>query len=221
MILEEFSLHLRSNASPSRAKEMAAYMRDKFSYLGLSSTQRRDVLAPFKAQLKELSYHDFLNLICALWEEPEREFQYAAIDLWKWRKNKVQEDDIPLIETFIATKSWWDTVDLIASNIAGQYAMRYPNSFEPYRKKWIQSDNLWLNRSAMIYQLKHKDKLDEAKLTESILPHLNVNDQFIQKAIGWSLRQHSRVNHEWVMEFVQLHNIQGLAQREALRLIKD
>ena len=218
-LFAEISDGLLLLAHEGRAKTGEAYLKNKFRLLGVNSTDRNLFFKALKPRLKEMEYSDMLRLIAWCWEMEEREYQYLAIDIWKWKARAIQSSDLPQIEHCITHKSWWDSVDLLASNTAGTFAKKYPEIFEPTRKQWIQSDNIWLNRSAMIFQLKWAKEQRTDMLAEAIIPHLSNPEFFLQKAIGWSLRQMSKFYPNWVIAFLEEHQIQGLALREASKYL--
>jgi 3-methyladenine DNA glycosylase AlkD len=111
-------------------------------------------------------------------------------------------------------------VDLIASNYVGKYFLKYPEEVEPLITSWRNSNNLWLQRTCLIFQLKHKEAIDFKLLTVLIDQFKGDKEFFIQKAIGWSLRQHSRTNPKEVKSYLENSGLEGLARREAERLMK-
>ncbi len=120
----------------------------------------------------------------------------------------------------LINNSWWDTVDLIATNSVGALISRFPSLIESHINKWSLDENIWLQRTAIIHQLKFKDKVNTALLTQYIEQSMGTKEFFLNKAIGWSLRQHSRVDPQWVINFVNDHpGLSNLSQKEALRLI--
>jgi len=122
----------------------------------------------------------------------------------------------------ITTKSWWDTVDFIAAKLVGDYFKKYPNQIGKYIQKWINSDNMWLQRTAILFQLKYKNQLDPKLLKYIIQSQLGSNEFFINKAIGWVLREYSKTNPTWVFNFVNTNEkgLSNLSKTEALRLMK-
>ncbi|HMP98599.1 MAG TPA: DNA alkylation repair protein, partial [Cyclobacteriaceae bacterium] len=117
-------------------------------------------------------------------------------------------------------KSWWDTVDLIAAKMAGNYFRIYPEQKNKYIKKWRNSKNIWLIRSAILFQLKYKTETDFNLLSDIILQHQDSNEFFIQKAIGWVLREYAYTDAAKVKKLVQTHKLKPLSMREALKHLK-
>jgi 3-methyladenine DNA glycosylase AlkD len=128
--------------------------------------------------------------------------------------------DINLFEFMIIHKSWWDTIDFIAPKLVGRYFNLYPNKRDSTIQKWLASNNIWLQRSSILFQLNYKDELDKEFLSYIINSLLDSKEFFINKAIGWILRQHSKIDPVWVKEFVNNTKLDRLSHKEALKLIK-
>tara|TARA_B100001059_G_C17768337_1_gene546916 strand:+ start:52 stop:720 length:669 start_codon:yes stop_codon:yes gene_type:complete len=202
------------------ALEQKAYMRHQFQFYGLKATVRREIQKPFfiKEYLPQKS--EIEHIIKTLWEKPEREYQLFAQELAFKYVKQLELKDINLFEFMVSNKSWWDTVDFIANKLMGEYFKTFPNQKEKYVTKWLKSDNIWLQRSALLFQLKYKNKIDTVLLSSTINSLLNSKEFFINKAIGWVLREYSRTNPNWVIEFVNNTELSTLSKKEALRLLK-
>ncbi|MBD78373.1 MAG: DNA alkylation repair protein [Crocinitomicaceae bacterium] len=210
---------LISNGDQENADSMAAYLKDQFQFYGIKQTPRRTLFNQF---VKEYGLPEYANLgqcIRWLYDQPQREYHYCAMELVLKLKRQWDDEVLKHASYLIATNSWWDTVDLIASNIVGAYLKKHPKLVEPTISMWIESENMWLNRTAILYQLKYKEETSTSWLTQSILPHIDSNEFFHQKAIGWALRQYSKFNPQWVIEFADNHDLKPLSRREALRLV--
>lgn len=141
----------------------------------------------------------------------------VAIDLLIKRKKQLPTTFLAEVEWLIITKSWWDSVDMLASHIVAALYLNYPDQTKDYINRWRLSDNIWLRRTALLYQLKFKQQTDEKLLFEIIKENQADNEFFIQKAIGWALREFSKTNSTAVVSFIDQQNIQGLARREGLK----
>jgi len=208
------------NADPAQAVPMKKYMRDQFEYLGIKTPIR---VALQKEFIKEnrLPPLDKLDLISRdLWSLSQREFQYAAISLLGKLENKLEPEFITTLEYLLVTKSWWDTVDTIAGNTVGTHFKRFPAVKEKYLKQWRKSDNFWLRRTALLFQLGYKKETDFKLLCEIIRENLGSNEFFINKAIGWALRQYAWTDPKPVKKFVKdTKELHPLSRREALKNI--
>ncbi len=138
---------------------------------------------------------------------------------WKYKK-QIAEKDIELMEFMVVNRSWWDTVDMVAGRLMGGYFLMFPERRKEYVDKWLVSGNMWLQRSAVLFQLNYKDKTDVELLAYTINSLTGSDEFFINKAIGWALRNYSKTDPVWVAEFVSKTDLSNLSRREALRLIK-
>jgi len=211
----EFAQH----ANPRIALEQKAYMRNQFAYYGIKATERREIQKPFFVK-EFLPKKDKLDqIVIALWEKPQRDYQYFSQELAFKYVKQLAEKDIELYEYMVTHKSWWDTVDFIAAKLIGEYFKKFPEQRDAYVKKWISSNNIWLQRSALLFQLKYKENLDTALLSSIINSLLGSKEFFINKAIGWILREYSKTNPTWVKDFAKKTALSSLSKKEALRLI--
>ncbi len=202
---------------PSKVEYMSAYLKNKFECVGLQKPVREKIVKPWLKSMSGLNWSEQKKAATWLWKQDEREFQYVAMELLFKNKKQWTEESIDYFVKLIQTKSWWDTVDFLASTLTGSYFVKFPSHKNNKISEWIKSKNMWMNRSAMIFQLKYKYKTDVQLLFESITPHLSSSEFFIQKAIGWSLRQLAYSNAAIVKKFVKEHDLKPLSKREALK----
>ena len=155
-----------------------------------------------------------------LWEMEERECQSTVIDLLNRMKKKLGPDELPLMEYLITAKSWWDTVDGLAGWLVGDIMKKYPEQIQPVTTRWMDSGNIWLQRSCLLFQLKYK-KNTNLDLMFGFIERLSDHKSFwIRKAIGWVLREYSKTDPQTVRQYVDAHpELSGLSKREALKVI--
>ncbi|EAD2302967.1 DNA alkylation repair protein [Listeria monocytogenes] len=209
----------RTNRSLTDAPPMEAYMKNQFTFLGIRAGERKKLVA---AYLKENGApQDLLEFTIALFAEEEREFQYVAIDLLSRYGKKQPSEAIKVYEQLIVTKSWWDTVDGLAGTVVSNHFKLYPELIPTYNETWINGDNIWLARTAILFQLKYKEKTDVDLLFFNCEKWLASKEFFIQKAIGWALRQYAKVDSGAVRQFVNSHSLAPLSRREALKHIGE
>ena len=208
---------LYSNRKEEQAIPMAKYMKNKFPFLGIKKPERISLTKEFLKEKKKGDEIDW-NFIFTCFDMPEREFQYLAIDYMNIIKGKFTPDDMEKIEKLLKIKSWWDSVDAL-NNIVGHLAMMYPEVKEGIISKWIKSDNIWLNRVSIIFQLKYKEKTDTKFLSKAILRNSKTDEFFITKAIGWALREYSKTNRDWVKDFIENNELSKLSVKEGSKYI--
>ncbi|WP_233711641.1 DNA alkylation repair protein [Lederbergia citrisecundus] len=198
---------------------MEKYMKNLFPFLGIRSPERTAITSGWLKSVGVVPNELLSSFIMELWERHEREYQYVALDYLVKKKKYLLETDIDLVEYLIVTKSWWDTVDLIASHLVGVLFSKHPHLIKTYGEKWIESENIWLQRTMILFQLKYKGQTDEQLLFSIINRTSHINEFFIQKAIGWSLREYSKTNPEVVAQFIESHELSNLAKREGLKYV--
>lgn len=217
--LADYQTQLSSAADPIRAMGMAAYMKHHFAFLGIPTPDRRKMVAQIElAAKKELKSAQLLALAALLYSQNEREYHYCALDLLHRCHHRLSAADWPQIEALIVQHSWWDSVDTLAAKIVGPLVKREP-ALLARMDELIGHDNLWLRRTAILYQLGAKADTDQARLFKACLANAADPDFFIRKAIGWALRQYARTAPAAVADFVARHRAQlsPLSQREALK----
>jgi len=205
------------NADPAQAGPMAAYMRNQFAYLGIKSPAMKMLHKQFYAEHRLPALDELDPILRELWALPQREFQYAALGLLGMFANKLPPEFTETLEFLNVTKSWWDTVDTIATGILGVHFKRYPKVRNKYLARWRKSDNFWLRRATILFQLGYKKETDFQLLCDIIRENLGSREFFINKAIGWSLRQYTRVDPQGVRNFVAATLLHPLSAREALK----
>jgi 3-methyladenine DNA glycosylase AlkD len=219
--ITDLETSLRSNSNRETAIPMENYMKNNFHFLGIKTEERRIIFKTNYEKYKSEIKADFRNIGWELFNKNEREFHQCAIDLLvKEFKKNYKLEDINLIEKLIITNSWWDSVDVVAKYLLGGYLQQFPNETYAVIERFSNSNTMWLNRSAIIFQLSYKDKTNFELLKSECEKHKESNEFFIQKAIGWALRDYSRFNPIAVTNFVNATNLKPLSKREALRNIK-
>jgi 3-methyladenine DNA glycosylase AlkD len=203
---------------PARAPAMAAYMRDQFPYYGLPAPAQRAAAREAAAGLGQPSEADLVQLATACWGRPQREWQYAACDALARRAPHCSPALLITVEHLLTTKSWWDTVDSLASQTVGALVAAH-RKLAHTMDAWIEADDHWLVRTAIIHQLKYKATTDTDRLFGYCARRAGETDFFIRKAIGWALREYAKTDADAVRRFVADHDgvLSGLSTREALK----
>ncbi|RWZ60922.1 hypothetical protein EQV77_05675 [Halobacillus fulvus] len=215
-IIDAFEKNKNEEQRPS----MEAYMKNHFSFYGIKTPERKAMLAPI---LKEhrLSETERLETVRLLFQEEFRECQYAGLALLEKDRKQVALSTIGFYKELLVTAPWWDTVDMIASRLCGNYFKIYPDMLKPITEEWRRSPDKWVRRSSMLHQLSYKETTDQALLFDTALHLKDERDFFIEKAIGWALREYSKTDAAGVAAFVQNHEWRPLTRREALKWMKS
>lgn len=210
---------LGKHANSENARSMEAYMRNQFPFLGLKTPERAQLTREFWKEHGLPKGDLLLQTVSELWEMPEREYQYIAMVLLDKHRKQAERSHIEVLERLVVTKSWWDTVDIIAGQLIGFYLSKYPELLVDYPDRWIHSDNMWLRRTAILYQLKYKESTDTERLFHYIVLQKEESEFFIRKAIGWALREYAKTEPDVVRRFVNETPLSSLSIREALKHI--
>lgn len=218
--LAPLRLDLETHSNPNIAPDQARYMRNLFPFYGLEAPRRMAIFREFIRKNGLPDDQPWQTVVQYMFTLPEREWQYLALEIAKKYRKKWTESDLELFETLIVTKSWWDSVDAISSDLVGALLENRAEWAPTAVQRWLASGNMWLQRTALIYQRKYKSKTNTEILIRSIRYCKSNNAFFIQKAIGWALRSYSYEDPEWVKTLIQTEGITGLAAREALKAIQ-
>lgn len=212
------------NANPERAKKMAAYMRNQFDFYGLMAAKRRDLSKPYIKEGKKASSIDW-KFLQELFSHNYREINYLGIDLLKAQSHLLTPCDFDNLVDLAKIRPWWDTID----NIDGIIGL-LSNEDSDFKRKILdlsQNPNFWLRRIAIGHQRKFKEQTDTNLLAKIIKTNLKIpctdKDEkfFIDKAIGWALREYSKTNPTWVKSFLieNKNDLSKLSTREASKYL--
>ncbi|VXB60581.1 DNA-7-methylguanine glycosylase [Flavobacterium sp. 9R] len=210
-----------AKANTAQSSAMEAYMKNHFPFFGIAMPQRRAILKSVSAEFSDEIKVNARALAFQLYEKPQREFHYCAIELLLQHcSKKLQKDDIHWIEQLLLTYSWWDSVDTISKYLLGRYLVQFPEQTNKVIEKFSNASNIWLNRSTLLFQLDYK-KNTNFTILEAVCEHFKEsNEFFIQKAMGWALREYSKINPIAVQNYVINTNLKPLSTKEALRIIE-
>lgn len=215
LLLSEFEAHQNTDIAAGQAN----YMKNQFDFFGIKTIERRNIQKPFLDKNHLPLKTELAPIVRILWSQPQRECQYFAQELAYKYIRTIEENDIALYEFMILHKSWWDTVDFIATRLVGNYFMKFQRKRPLMVNEWLASGNIWLQRSALLFQLKYK-KGSDTQLIESTIKALSGSKEFfINKAIGWILREYSKTDPDWVRDFTERVPLSGLSKREGTKYV--
>lgn len=200
---------LAAVADRERAVPMAAYMRNQFAFYGIPAAVRRQA---YKEDIKAFKRapaidYDFLD---RCYTDSHREMQYFVIDALAGVQRRLTPEDVPRIEPYLKHKQWWDTIDGLDKIVGriGLNASAFRPKIEAIMRDWARDDNFWMRRVAIDHQRGMKAQTNPELLAEVIVMNLGSDEFFINKAIGWSLREYSKTDPDWVRNFLDHHRSQ-------------
>ncbi|MFI2454660.1 DNA alkylation repair protein [Streptomyces sp. NPDC019539] len=217
-VLERLTATYPAAADPVRAREAAAYMKDVAPFLGIRTPERRALSRTVLAGTPRPSEADCTAIALRCWELPEREYHYFAADYLRRHAGRCSSGFVPVARRLITTVSWWDTVDTLAAHVVGALVAADPG-LARVMDRWVEDDDLWIARTALLHQLRHKDATDAERLFRYCLRQSGHPDFFVRKAIGWSLREYAKTDPDAVRGFVDSarDRLAPLSVREALK----
>ncbi|MCH3989671.1 MAG: DNA alkylation repair protein [Lactobacillus sp.] len=195
----------QQQANPVQAAQMERYMRNQFKFYGLQSKARKALYHQDLLPEKRNGQIDW-DLLEAAWNDPHRELQYFVCDYLIALKRQLVFADLPRIEHFVRSKQWWDTIDYLIKPLG--YLGLQDQRVETVMLNWSTDPDFWVRRTAIEHQLLRKQQTDTELLTQIIENNLDQSEFFINKAIGWALRDYSKTDPQWVQAFIQEHKAQ-------------
>jgi len=216
--LELIRADLLAFADPTKGEQMAAYMKGHFVFLGVTAGDRRNATKQLIKAARTMEPDDLVELATSCWAEPEREFHYVGMDALRAGAVHLRASHLGAIRGFILATPWWDTVDSLAVHTVGTMATNHAELVDDM-DDWIESDDIWIARTAILHQLMYRERTDVNRLFTYCEMRMGDTDFFMRKAIGWALRQYARVDADAVRAFVRAHEneLSGLSKREALK----
>lgn len=224
-LIRDIRAGFAAQANPEVAAPQQAYMKSTIPFYGLKTPAVRNVLKPLLKQHTLRSADEWELAIRTLWNNvTHREEWYAALGIaryGRYRDYRSSLDALPLYDHLIRTGAWWDVCDIIAQHLVGEVLMKHREAASITMRAWSIDDHLWIRRCSILSQNRHREQTDPDLLRTCILPSIDDTDFFSRKAIGWALRDYSRIDPAWVIAFVNEFDdrLSGLSKREALRNI--
>ncbi|MCX4760430.1 DNA alkylation repair protein [Streptomyces sp. NBC_01275] len=221
-VLERLSAVYAGAADPVRAAGMRAYMKDVAPFLGIPTPDRRALSRTVLAGTPRPDEADCAAIALRCWALPQREYHYFAVDYLRRHVGRCSSAFLPTARRLVATVSWWDTVDLLAAHVVGGLVAADPR-LTADMDAWIADDDLWVARSALLHQLRYKDRTDVDRLFAYCLRQSGHPDFFVRKAIGWCLREYAKTAPDAVRAFLarERGRFAPLSVREALKNIGE
>jgi len=216
---------MAATGDPEKAVLQQRYMKSPMPYHGLAAPELRALLRPHLRGFAPTDRADWERTVRIVWDgATHREEWYAAIAFARHRSARSWQDveTLDLYRHLVTTGAWWDVVDETAQHLVGACLLADRGRVTEVVRAWAVDDDLWLRRTAVICQLAHGDEVDVDLLTFAIERNLDDPSFWLRKAIGWALRQHARVDPDWVRGYVDVlgGRLSGLSRREATKHLR-
>ncbi|MGH8951878.1 MAG: DNA alkylation repair protein [Acidimicrobiia bacterium] len=212
---------LSERADPAKAEGMQAYMKTDMPFYGVQKPGREVILRELVEGFPPDDRGEYEDLVLGLWGLPHREEKYLAIGVARHFGQFVTPSSLPLYRRLVVEGAWWDFVDEVATKLVRRLVVEHPDRTWPLVDEWIDDDDMWLRRTAILCQIGAKEQTDTERLFGFCARRAFEKEFFIRKAIGWALREHARTDPEAVGRFVteHRHQLSGLSYREATKHI--
>ncbi|GAB2731107.1 DNA alkylation repair protein [Streptomyces bullii] len=220
-VLERLTATYAAAADTERAAPMRAYMKDMAPFLGLPTPVRRSLSRTVLRDTPRPDEADCTAVALRCWALPQREYHYFAVDYLRRHVRHCSSGFLPVARHLITTVPWWDTVDPLAAHVVGPLVAADP-TLTADMDAWIDADDLWLVRAALLHQLRYKERTDVERLFRYCLRQAGHGDFFVRKAVGWCLREYGSTDPEAVRAFLAREGgrFAPLSVREALKNIE-
>lgn len=197
---------------------MARYMKTTMPFRGVPRPQLDAIVRDALAAHPISDAADYRATVEELWALPHREEHYAAIAIARRQHRFVDVAHLDLYRRLVVEGAWWDFVDEVA-HITCRLLLADPATMRPTLDAWIDDDDLWLRRVALLSHLDAKERTDAAMLFDHCERRMADPQFFIRKAIGWALRQYAKTAPEDVRVFCLAHreHMSALSFREAMK----
>ena len=214
----ELKRRFEENKDDNNAIQMSKYRRDQFKFYGIKAIKRKKIYKDLIRKEKENKEIDW-KLLDICFEDEHREFQYFVVDYLINLKKYLTFEDIPNLSKYIKEKQWWDTIDAL-SKVFG-YITILDCRGDDLMLKWSKNEDFWIRRVAILHQLGRKNKTNIKLLEKILINNFGSSEFFINKAIGWILRDYSKTNPDWVKNFIEENKdeMDKLSIREASKYI--
>jgi 3-methyladenine DNA glycosylase AlkD len=189
-------------ADPINAAPMAAYMKTQMPFYGIPKPARIPIYRSLKKDFQPSTQAEYEANVLALWNLEHREEKYAAIEYATFFDKFITSASLPLYERMVREGQWWDFVDAIAIPLVGIAFKKERAKVQPTMDKWIHDPDMWIRRTAILSQNRHKGETDEKLLFDYCLATAHEKEFFIRKAIGWALREYSYTAPDAVQKFL-------------------
>ncbi|MEU0396241.1 DNA alkylation repair protein [Streptomyces sp. NPDC006208] len=217
-VMDRLTAVYPTGADAARAAQAAAYMKDVAPFLGIPTPERRALSRTVLDGTGRPAEADCAAIALRCWELPEREYHYFAADYLRRHVGRCSSGFLPVTRHLVETVPWWDTVDLLAAHVVGPLVAA-DSTLTAEMDAWIDDENLWVARTALLHQLRRRGTTDAERLFGYCLRRAGHPDFFIRKAIGWALREYGKTDPDAVREFVEgaRDRLSPLSVREALK----
>ena len=193
---------LAKHGNDLTAQAMFKNTNNTFKFLGIKTVEFNKLTKKIFSNYPLPKYDETTSIIREFFSFEEREYLYFGIELFSKRRKMWQKTDIVFIESLILTQPGWDTTEYISTEIVNLFYEMYPRIATEFIRTWSSSKNQWLKVAAIMFQRALKENTNTDLLAETITTNISSDNEIVNKAIGAALRNYSKSNYKWVLDFV-------------------
>ncbi len=221
-VCEYVSGALAESADPEKADGMQAYMKTDMPFYGVQKAGRVPIVRYVMREFPPSDRAEYESIVLALWMLPHREEKYIA-QAYARNPEFLTPESFPLLRRMIVEGAWWDFVDEVATHMVREVIRDHPAEAWQVIDRWIDDEDMWLRRTAILCQIGLKEATDTRRLFSFCSSRMHEKEFFIRKAIGWALREYAKTDPDAVAAFAVRNRDQlsGLSFREATKHIKE
>lgn len=219
-MLNEIIIEFEKYKDQDSAIKQEAYLRNQFKFIGMPKPSRSKVEKPFIQRSKELTIEQLIDLVYALARLEEREYLYCSQQMLIANAKRFELRHVCDLIGVTLFNPWWENTDGFASFVH-KWLKAKPYYVREFVEMYYKDDEMWIRRLAIISQLGLKKDVDFVILKRAIKYNMKYDEFFIQKAIGWALRDYSKYNPQGVEEFIDKNEekLSKLAIREGSKYL--
>jgi 3-methyladenine DNA glycosylase AlkD len=123
----QIDAELRARGTAERADHEKAYLRSEREHYGTTVPAIRSIAKPIRARFPAPDHADLIDLVEVLWSTPVHERRMAAVELLDLYVDRLQRDDMSILERLLRDARTWALVDGLAASVVGSLVERHPD----------------------------------------------------------------------------------------------
>jgi len=207
-IIIKLNSQLRLYSNPKRAKHDISYINSKLPSYGCSIPKIREIADNFFQKLPK-NHKKNTQFMNSLWNLSDNlELSFIPLFYFEKRKKINNLDDWKVLKKWIDKIDNWAQADYYA-NIIADIHERYPKEILPILISWNTDKNPWKRRlslTGLFYYARQRKNPPPLHSTICLIKNLlHDENAYVQKAVGWTLREAHQFYSEEIERFITIH----------------
>ena len=223
-LADQLADELAAQGTHDRAVNEKRYLKSELTHYGVSVPVIRKSARRLARERKEISKSETIALTAELWARDIYELRKLSANILAAKVEMFDVSDVEFIEGLLRRSHTWALIDDLAMNVVAPILTTTPDAAK-IRSRWSHDDDFWVRRTAMLALLprlrRDLDGWDEFAAYADTM--LSENEFFIQKAIGWILREVSKHSPDLVFEWMRPRSssASSVTYREAVKYLSE